>query len=93
MAEELRPSNCHVVFEVFKENIVLALIDPDRPDAAEKKSVNDVIRSLAALGKAVIITNNRDKPMFVLPQSQTAEGVMREMNEELRRRFEADGSN
>ena len=87
MPEELRPSNCHVVFEVFKPNIILALVDPNRRDAWKKKSVQRIIRSLAATGKSVIITDNQHAPVFVLPETRKPEDVMKELYDELQRRF------
>lgn len=92
MPEELRPSNCKVVFEVFKPNIILALVDPNRPDAWREKEIEKVIRTLAASGKAVIVTDNKRAPVFFLPESRKADDVLKEMRDEVDRRFEANGS-
>lgn len=94
MPEELRPSNCKVVFEVFQPNVILALCDPTRSDAWKNPAVMKVIRTLAASGKAVIVTTNQDgtKPVFFLPESKKADDVIREMHDELSRRFQANAT-
>lgn len=88
MPEELRPSNCKVVFEIFKPEIIFALVDPTRPDAWRQKEVMKVIRTLAATGKAVIVTDNKKAPVFFLPASHKADDVVKEIREELVARTE-----
>lgn len=81
---DLRPDRCKVVFEGMQEaNAVVAMVDPDRPDAYKSKTVWPFIRWLVGrMGIAVVVMHGPDKKreaVFVLPEGRTQEDVMQGM--------------
>ncbi len=82
MADELRPDRCKIVFEEIEEDrIVLAMVDPKRPDAWKTRNVQAFIQFMthefrAAVVICVGITSLDDAVMFV-PPGRTRKGIIK----------------
>jgi hypothetical protein len=71
LGDELQPSKCKVVFEVFHpERIVLAMVDPDRPRAWGTGEPLKLIQRMVHDGYAVWVTIGPNRHLL-LPEGDT----------------------
>ena len=83
MGEELRPINCHVVFEKVNETLYLALEDPKYIGSHKNPKVKQYIDKLNEDGISVIVSSFSNAPkVFLLAEGDTPEIVLKKANDE-----------
>jgi len=71
MGEVLRPSNCHIVFELYEpEKTVVALVDQHYPESWGKGEPLKLIKRMVMDGYTVWIMVGKDRHVM-LPQGET----------------------
>lgn len=82
LSAHLRPNEIGVMFEQLKgKKTILALVDPDRPQAWRMPNVQAFISSLTQKGNPVLVSESGVKPVVLLPEGWTRDDVQREVTE------------
>jgi len=79
LPERLKPDQCGVMFEIHREEkVVLALVDPFRPDAWQQSSVHRLIRRMVLDGYVVWVVVGTKKRLM-LPEGVSESDARRKV--------------
>lgn len=90
MGEALRPSNCHIVFELYEpEKTVLANVDRDYPASWTKGEPLKLIKRMVLDGYTVWVMVGKDRHVMLPPDETQGSAILRA--ERARKRVMEDG--
>lgn len=81
IAEEARPDRCGVMFEVLHSGIVLAMVDPQRPDSWRGVEPQRIIDNLIGHGHPVVVTCKDRAPVTLVPNGVKTADVWAQIRE------------
>jgi len=76
LPESLRPNECGVMVEVLPNQLFIAYVDPEKPEAWKDQNVQKLFHASTMAGHPVVVYRKGRNPKYFLPEGTTIQEVI-----------------